>query len=144
MPHLLEWYIPAPQVDRLTSVRRELDQPPAALRAEAGADPDDPRLGALVGELSVTSERFRKLWARHDVRRGESAGSIIHHPQVGDLQLWREKFSIAGTDGLTLAVYHAAPGSRSADALSLLSSLAADHQAAVGQPSPAEHDPSQS
>jgi hypothetical protein len=93
----------------------------------------------------VKSERFRKLWARHDIRRGESASSIIHHPHVGDLQLRREKFSIAGTDGLTLAVYHADPGSRSADALSLLSSLAAaDPQPAAGQPSPAEHDPFQS
>jgi hypothetical protein len=63
----------------------------AQLCAEAGADTDDPRLSALVGELSLKSERFRKLWARHDVRQGHSATSVIHHPRVGDLQLRREK-----------------------------------------------------
>jgi len=97
----------------------------AQLRAEAGADADDPRLRALIGELSVKSERFRRLWARHDVRRGRSAASVIRHPRVGDLQLRREKFVIAGTDGLILTIYHADPGSHSADALALLGSLTA-------------------
>jgi transcriptional regulator with XRE-family HTH domain len=40
----------------------------AGLRASAGAEPDDPRLAELVGELSVKSDDFRQLWARHDVR----------------------------------------------------------------------------
>lgn len=34
-----------------------------ALRMDAGCYPDDPRLSALVGELSVKSEEFRRLWA---------------------------------------------------------------------------------
>ena len=38
------------------------------LRSVAGADVDDPRLVELIGELSLRSERFRRLWARHDVR----------------------------------------------------------------------------
>jgi len=114
----------------------------AQLRAQAGADTDDPRLGALVGELSVKSERFRRLWARHDIRRGESAASVIRHPRVGDLQLRREKFVIAGTDGLVLTIYHADPGSRSADALALLGSITAtDPSGPAGQPSAAEHEP---
>src|ERR1700744_1985393 len=37
-----------------------------ALRALAGPDTDDPRLIELVGELSICSERFRQLWARHE------------------------------------------------------------------------------
>jgi transcriptional regulator with XRE-family HTH domain len=97
----------------------------AQLRADAGADANDARLGSLVGELSLKSDRFRKLWARHDVRRGESATSLIRHPRVGDLHLYREKLAIAGTDGLVLTIYHAEPGSHSADALVLLGSLAA-------------------
>jgi hypothetical protein len=28
---------------------------------------DDPRVTRLVGGLSVASEHFRRLWARHDV-----------------------------------------------------------------------------
>ncbi|MGH3408910.1 MAG: hypothetical protein ACRDRJ_41405 [Streptosporangiaceae bacterium] len=92
-------------------------------RAEAGANADDPRLEALVGELSLKSERFRRLWPRHYVRPGESATARIRHPRVGELELRREKLAITGTDGLLLVVYHAEPGSRSADALALLGSL---------------------
>jgi transcriptional regulator with XRE-family HTH domain len=95
----------------------------AQLRAEAGANGDDPRLEALVGELSLKSERFRRLWARHDVRQGESATARIRHPRVGELELRREKLAITGTDGLLMVIYHAEPGSQSADALALLGSL---------------------
>lgn len=49
----------------------------------------------------------------------------VLHSRVGDLRLRREKLSTAGTDGLVLVVYHADPGSPSADALTLLGSLAA-------------------
>ncbi|CAM5291105.1 transcriptional regulator [Streptomyces canarius] len=37
------------------------------LRLAAGL-PHDPRLASLVGELAMGSERFRRLWARADVR----------------------------------------------------------------------------
>lgn len=97
----------------------------AQLRAEAGADTDDPRLAALIGELSLQSERFRQLWARHDVQRGGGATSLIRNPQVGGLELRREKFAITGTDGLLVVMYHAEPGSRSAEGLALLGSIAA-------------------
>lgn len=97
----------------------------AGLRAAAGAEPDDPRMAALVGELSLKSDRFRRLWARHDVRRGEGARSRLHHPEVGDLDLYLEKLAIAGTDGQLLVIYHPEPGSDSARSLALLGSLAA-------------------
>jgi hypothetical protein len=40
----------------------------AYLRFEASAYPDDADLHELVGELSTKSEKFRRWWARHDVR----------------------------------------------------------------------------
>lgn len=95
----------------------------AQLRAEVGTDTDDERFQALVGELSLKSERFRQLWARHDVRRGGSDSGPIHHPQVGDLELRREKYAVVGTDGLLLVIYHAEPGTPAAERLSLLASL---------------------
>jgi transcriptional regulator with XRE-family HTH domain len=97
----------------------------AVLRSEAGADADDPRLRDLVGELSLRSERFRTLWARHEVRPRRGRVSHLTHPQVGDLDLQSEKLSVDGTDGLTLVVFHAEPGSRSAELLDILGSLAA-------------------
>ncbi|OIJ90108.1 transcriptional regulator [Streptomyces sp. MUSC 14] len=97
----------------------------AVLRSEAGADAADPRLRDLVGELSLRSERFRTLWARHEVRPRRGRISHLTHPQVGDLELHSDKLSVDGTDGLTLVVFHAVPGSRSAELLDILGSLSA-------------------
>jgi transcriptional regulator with XRE-family HTH domain len=92
----------------------------AGLRALIGPDVDDPRLNELVGELSVRSERFRQLWARHEVRPKRSGKERIDHPLVGPLELSYEKLPIPDTDRQTLSVYHAAPDSASAQALTLL------------------------
>jgi transcriptional regulator with XRE-family HTH domain len=98
----------------------------AGLRALVGPDVNDPRLNELVGELSVRSEHFRKLWARHDVRPKRSGTTRIEHPLVGPLQLSYEKLPIPDTDRQTLSVYHAAPGSASAQALALLATIATE------------------
>ncbi|MFD9733156.1 helix-turn-helix domain-containing protein [Umezawaea sp. NPDC059074] len=92
----------------------------AQLRAEVGADVDDPHLAALVEELSLLSDRFRRLWARHDVQRGGSVTTVVRHPRFGDLELRLEKFAVVGADRLLLVVYHAEPGSPAAEALALL------------------------
>jgi transcriptional regulator with XRE-family HTH domain len=93
----------------------------ASLRAMAGPDVDDPRLRELVGELSVRSEVFRRLWSRHDVRPYPDGG--IHrmdHPQVGALELLYDKFATIDDTGQVLVIYHAEPASRSEEALNLL------------------------
>lgn len=46
----------------------------AQLRMEAAKYPDDPRLTALVGELSVQDPKFRQWWAAHHVT-GRSVGT---------------------------------------------------------------------
>ncbi|GAA4739162.1 helix-turn-helix transcriptional regulator [Modestobacter marinus] len=98
----------------------------AVLRSAAGPDVDDPHLTELVGELSVRSELFRRLWARHDVRRHPGGGVYrVAHPQVGDLELRYDKFTLADAGDQVLVVYQAEPGSRSAEALTLLASLSA-------------------
>ncbi len=55
----------------------------AGFRESVGSDADDPGFVQLVGELSLASERFRRLWARHDVQSREGMPARIHHPQVG-------------------------------------------------------------
>jgi transcriptional regulator with XRE-family HTH domain len=92
----------------------------ASLRALVGPDVNDPRLNELVGELSVGSERFRKLWARHDARLKRSGTIRIDHPEVGPLELSYEKLPIPDTDRQALGIFHAAAGSASAQALTLL------------------------
>jgi transcriptional regulator with XRE-family HTH domain len=99
----------------------------ACLRSLSASDGDDPRLVALVGELSITSEHFSRLWARHDVQRGASARRHLDHPLAGPIELDLEKLAIAGTQGQTLLIYHVQPESPSAVALGRL--------AATGSPS---------
>jgi transcriptional regulator with XRE-family HTH domain len=96
----------------------------AGFRESVGSDADDPRFVQLVGELSLSSERFRRLWARHDVQSREGMPTRIHHPQVGDLTLSREKLAIGGAEGQMLVVYHAQSGTSSAEKMALLASLA--------------------
>jgi transcriptional regulator with XRE-family HTH domain len=97
----------------------------ASFRASLGTDVDDPRIAQLVGELSLASERFRRLWARHDVKALAGSPARLRHPEVGMLELRREKLAIGGSGGQLLVIYHAEPGSESARSLALLGSLTA-------------------
>ncbi|MFD4587183.1 helix-turn-helix transcriptional regulator [Streptomyces sp. NPDC058434] len=97
----------------------------AALRRAAGFDPDAPRLIELVGELSMKSNEFRALWARHDVRGKSREAKLFHHAVVGDLELHYEAFAVNSAPGQQVIVYQAEAGSPSADALALLGSLCA-------------------
>jgi transcriptional regulator with XRE-family HTH domain len=99
----------------------------ASLRAMVGPDVEDPRLTELVGELSVKSATFARLWSLHDVRPQPGYGiHLMEHRGVGPLQLTYDKFAVAGAEGQTLVIYHAEPASTSEQALRLLSTLVAD------------------
>ncbi|AOX64721.1 transcriptional regulator [Curtobacterium sp. BH-2-1-1] len=104
----------------------------AAFRSSIGTRVDDPAITSLVGELSLGSEDFRRLWARHDVRPLAGGTVRMWHPEVGELELRREKLGIGGTDGQLLVLHHAEPGSPSAGALALLGSLAAGAAGGAG------------
>jgi len=104
---------------------RDIGAMVAAFRASLGTDVADPRTARLVGELSLASEHFRQLWARHDVQPLAGAPARVSHPELGVLDLYREKLPLADSDGLLLVIYHAEAGSASAQALSRLGSLAA-------------------
>ncbi|MDQ2589238.1 helix-turn-helix transcriptional regulator [Saccharothrix yanglingensis] len=97
----------------------------AFLRLDAGRYPDDARLAALVGELSVKDETFRTLWAQHKVMEKTHGTKLIAHPVVGDLDLDYESLRPAGDADFTLAVYTAKAGSPTEERLKLLASWAA-------------------
>ena len=97
----------------------------AVLRSAAGRDPYDRDLSDLVGELSTQSEEFRTHWAAHNVRFHETGVKDFHHSVVGDLTLTYDRMELSADSGLMLMAYSAEPGSKSADALSLLGSWAA-------------------
>ena len=95
------------------------------LRATMGAETSDSRMAALVGELSMKSDRFRRLWATQDVVRRAGGPVRLRHPEVGDLELHREKLIVAGTEGQLLVIFHADPDTASAEALTLLGTITA-------------------
>jgi transcriptional regulator with XRE-family HTH domain len=103
----------------------------AAFRTSLGAEVDDPRLAQLVGELSLGSELFRQLWARHDVKPLAGGLTRMRHPQVGMLELRREKLPIGDSGGQLLVIYHAEPGSETARALALLQAAVEDRPRAA-------------
>jgi transcriptional regulator with XRE-family HTH domain len=94
----------------------------ANLRQAVGNDTDDPRFIELTGELSLASERFRQLWARHEVRGQRGTPIRVDHPQVGEMTLNRDRLAIAGAQDLMLIVLHPDVGSSDADKLALLAS----------------------
>jgi transcriptional regulator with XRE-family HTH domain len=99
----------------------------AMLRLEAGRNPHDEELIALVGELSTRSELFRQRWASQDVRFHRSGRKRLRHPIVGQLDLDFESMELPSEPGLHLNIYTAAAGTPSADGLKLLASwVAAD------------------
>ena len=91
-----------------------------SLRAEAAHDPYDRDLSDLIGELSMRSDDFRRMWATHDVTQYRSGTQYFHHPLVGDLDLNYESFDLNKDIGQTLVVYTAEARSPSQEALERL------------------------
>lgn len=102
----------------------------AYLRLDAARYPSDAELCALVGELSVKSEDFRRLWADHQVKEKTHGVKRMSHPVVGDLTLPYETLTLPGDPDQLLVVYTPEPDSVSADRLSLLGSWTAPPRAA--------------
>ncbi|MFJ3392514.1 helix-turn-helix domain-containing protein [Leifsonia aquatica] len=111
----------------------------AGFRRSVGADADDARVVELVGELSIASPTFRRLWSRHDVRERQGGTLTFEHPVVGALSVHREKLQVTGTDGLVLVLYHPATA-EAAEKLALLGSLQAGAAEAADPASTVERE----
>ncbi|MFB9966597.1 helix-turn-helix transcriptional regulator [Sinosporangium siamense] len=92
----------------------------ALLRLDAGGRTDDPALSALVGDLSIQSEEFRRYWSDNKVHRRTTGSKDYHHPLVGDLTITYQAFTPADDSDQTLFIYDAEPGSPSETSLHLL------------------------
>jgi len=89
----------------------------ALLRVMAERRTGDARLDAVVAQGSARSALFREFWERQDV---VSVGDGVHalvHPLVGELTLNYLRLPLVGTDGQSLFLYFAEPGTASADAM---------------------------
>ena len=60
----------------------------ARFRAEHARRIGDPGFARLIDALERESERFRTLWAEHEVGTGHLGTKVIDHPQLGQLRLY--------------------------------------------------------
>ncbi len=97
----------------------------AQLRMATGVDPDDAVLAALVGELSMKSPDFARLWAGHRVKEKCRGSHRYRHPVVGELTLHYESFRLPDAPDQSLVCQFAEPGSPDEEALRLLASWTA-------------------
>lgn len=105
----------------------------AGFRLNYGTAPEDPRIRAVLSELIESSAEFRELWSRHDARGKSLDTKTFQHPEVGRVVLGMQTFDVRSSPGQELVVYSAEPGSASAEALTLLGTLAASRR-----PSPSD------
>ncbi|MEU5826838.1 helix-turn-helix transcriptional regulator [Micromonospora tulbaghiae] len=101
------------------------------MRAAVADDPTHPRATAIVGELSIRSAEFRRLWARHDVRASVSGTKTFRVPGLGDIVLDWDTYPLPGSPGPVMLVFTAEPGSPDADRLRLLASWRATSPASA-------------
>lgn len=114
----------------------------AQLRLATGRRPDDAGLTALVGELAIRSEPFRRLWATGDVREKRLGVVRLAHPVVGNLEFDYHMLTVPARPDRSLLTYLPRPGSPTAEALGMLLSWVTtqtepDHTAADAATTPA-------
>lgn len=100
----------------------------AMLRLEAGRDPLNRDLTALIGELSTRSPQFRHDWADRDVHQHTTGAKAFRHPEVGIVDVAYDVFELPGQRGLQMVTFSAPPGTDAAEKFALLASWAATRE----------------
>lgn len=106
----------------------------AQLRTAAVTHPDDRRLTALVGELSVRDADFRQWWADRHLVAPAGGAMVLRHPVAGELALDQEILTAGGDPGQRLVVWTAEAGTPAYDGLRILASWTADRPSSRGGP----------
>ena len=107
----------------------------AAMRLVAGRHADDRELTELIGELTMKSAEFARLWSKHPVANCVSGAKHFRHPEVGELTLDFEALQFADEPGRRILMYSAEPGTPSEAALQLLHRKVTDRAPADPNPS---------
>jgi transcriptional regulator with XRE-family HTH domain len=94
----------------------------AYLRVASGSRPDDPKLATLIGELSIKSPDFVRIWAAHPVSECAHSTHKYNHPLVGRLDLTEESLDVPDQPGQQIS-FQCPAGSDTAERLRLLDSL---------------------
>ncbi len=91
-----------------------------SLRASAAEHPHSARVRELVADLGAASEEFAARWAEHRLVARTTEKKRYVYPEVGDLELQFEAYSVASSAGQHLYVYLPETGSASDERLALL------------------------
>ncbi|MFI5608923.1 helix-turn-helix domain-containing protein [Amycolatopsis sp. NPDC051903] len=83
----------------------------------------DPLLAGLVGELSIASRDFARIWAERPAPGPRHGPREFDHPLVGRLNLAEEAFDLPDEHGQQVLLFSAEPGSPAQERLALLASL---------------------
>jgi transcriptional regulator with XRE-family HTH domain len=83
----------------------------SALRADVGRFPENGRPYQVMCEMRAVSEEFRRLWETQDVRDRDHGVKRIVHPEVGELVLTFEAFTVPTDPHQRLCTYTAPKGS---------------------------------
>lgn len=126
------YYVDWPQARRTVA---------AIMRLEAGRDPLNTELTALIGELSMRSPLFRQDWAGQEVHEHRTGVKTFCHPEVGVIEVAFDVFEMPGENGLQIVTYSPAPGSASAEKFALLASWSATLQSEEAEAERSAHTP---
>ena len=92
----------------------------ASLRFDAALNPTNSKVRELVGELSVGSDEFARLWAEHPVKRCTRGRKYLLHPELGELELDYQVLRAPDGDGRYILIHTAPEGSATAETLNRL------------------------
>lgn len=110
----------------------------AFVRMEAAHASSARELQALVGELSLRDDDFRRWWGSHDVAHKTFGTKRYHHPVAGDLTLDWQILTCPHDPDQCVMVMTAPPGTPSHEALRFLASWAATSAEPDSRPQEAE------
>jgi transcriptional regulator with XRE-family HTH domain len=109
--------------DLMSDWEEEAHKVAAYLRMASSDQPDDHLLAGLVGELSIKSPDFVRIWATHPVAECLHSVHEYDHPLVGHLTLNEESLRLPDDPGQRIIFSGAEAGTSTAERLRLLDSL---------------------
>ncbi|MCU1405877.1 MAG: hypothetical protein JWQ43_2180 [Glaciihabitans sp.] len=98
------------------------------------ADPFDPRLQEIIGELSVRNREFRRMWARHDVEPRTAGKTLTLIGLYGWVNLRWQALAVPGGSGHVLTTFFADPATVGDEAMRHLVERASALPEAADQP----------
>ncbi|MEU4667500.1 helix-turn-helix transcriptional regulator [Amycolatopsis sp. NPDC023774] len=109
--------------DLVVDWERQARNAASYLRMATGELTEDPKMAELIGDLSIHSPEFARIWASHPVAQCLHSVREYDHPLVGRLTLNEESLRLPDDSGQRIIFSGAEPGSASAERLKLLDSL---------------------